>query len=205
MRLSTRGFARVFAVAAGAALLVLTPQLALAAISHNGQEVSAGDSYTVNESGTCQGHVFSGVSDGGFWPTNGQNITVSGGTHTITLDGLTIDDPGAASSAINIQGGANVTLVLKGENHLEASGNHPGIWVQEGSSLTIEGDGSLVDTPATLLLALARPALAEATTRARSEPSPSTAVPLRRMVGPAVPASAAVTRPAAARRRATSP
>ncbi len=135
----------MFAVAAGAALLVLTPQLALAAISHNGQEVSAGDSYTVNESGTCQGHVFSGTSEEDWYnPLGGQNITVSGGTHTITLDGLTINDPGTGSSAINIQDGANVTLVLKGENYLEASGNHPGIWVQEGSSLTIEGDGSLV-------------------------------------------------------------
>lgn len=145
MKLSSRGFARVFFAAASAALLVMTPQLALAAISHNGQEVSAGDSYTVNESGTCQGHVFSGTSEDDFWvPTGGQHITVSGGTHTITLDGLTIDDPGLASSAINIQDGANVTLVLKGENYLEASGNHPGIWVEEGSSLTIEGDGSLV-------------------------------------------------------------
>ncbi|WP_297183459.1 hypothetical protein [uncultured Enorma sp.] len=129
----------------GATLLVMAPAVALAAISHNGQEVSAGDSYTVNEFGTCQRHVFSGTSeDDRYNPAGGQHITVSGGTHTITLDGLTIDDPGAGSSAINIRDGANVTLVLKGENYLEASGNHPGIWVEEGSSLTIEGDGSLV-------------------------------------------------------------
>lgn len=137
----------MFFAAASAALLVMTPQLALAAISHNGQEVSAGDSYTVNESGACQGHVFSGTSEDDWNLAGGQHITVSGGTHTITLDGLTIDDPGLASSAINIQDGANVTLVLKGENYLEASGNHPGIWVEEGSSLTIEGDGSLVVYP----------------------------------------------------------
>ncbi|WP_308622279.1 YDG domain-containing protein [uncultured Enorma sp.] len=129
----------------GATLLVMAPAVALAAISHNGQEVSAGDSYTVNELGTCQGHVFSGISEDNWYNLpGGQHITVSGGTHTITLDGLTIDDPGAGSSAINIRDGANVTLVLKGENYLEASGNHPGIWVEEGSSLTIEGDGSLV-------------------------------------------------------------
>ncbi|WP_291290529.1 hypothetical protein [Enorma sp.] len=124
---------------------MMAPAVALAAISHNGQEVSAGDSYTVNESGACQGHVFSGTSEDDWYnPAGGQHITVSGGTHTITLDGLTIDDPGLASSAINIQDDANVTLVLKGENYLEASGNHPGIWVEEGSSLTIEGNGSLV-------------------------------------------------------------
>ena len=146
MRLSTRKIVRACTtLSIGATLLVMAPAVALAAISHNDQEVSAGDSYTVNELGTCQGHVFSGVSEDVLYnPLGGQNITVSGGTHTITLDGLTIDDPGTGSSAINIQDRANVTLVLKGENYLEASGNHPGIWVQEGSSLTIEGDGSLV-------------------------------------------------------------
>lgn len=146
MRLSTRKIVRACTtLSIGATLLVMAPAVALAAISHNGQEVSAGDSYTVNEFGTCQGHVFSGTSEDDWYnPAGGQHITVSGGTHTITLDGLTIDDPGAGSSAINIRDGANVTLVLKGENYLEASGNHPGIWVEEGSSLTIEGDGSLV-------------------------------------------------------------
>ena len=146
MRLSTRKIVRACTtLSIGATLLVMAPAVALAAISHNGQEVSAGDSYTVNEFGTCQGHVFSGTSENDWYnPAGGQHITVSGGTHTITLDGLTIDDPGAGSSAINIRDGANVTLVLKGENYLEASGNHPGIWVEEGSSLTIEGDGSLV-------------------------------------------------------------
>lgn len=146
MRLSTRKIVRACTtLSIGATLLVMAPAVALAAISHNGQEVSAGDSYTVNELGTCQGHVFSGTSEDDWYnPAGGQHITVSGGTHTITLDGLTIDDPGAGSSAINIRDGANVTLVLKGENYLEASGNHPGIWVEEGSSLTIEGDGSLV-------------------------------------------------------------
>lgn len=146
MRLSTRKIVRACTtLSIGATLLVMAPAVALAAISHNGQEVSAGDSYTVNEFGTCQGHVFSGTSEDDWYnPAGGQHITVSGGTHTITLNGLTIDDPGAGSSAINIRDGANVTLVLKGENYLEASGNHPGIWVEEGSSLTIEGDGSLV-------------------------------------------------------------
>lgn len=146
MRLSTRKIVRACTtLSIGATLLVMAPAVALAAISHNGQEVSAGDSYTVNEFGTCLGHVFSGTSEDDWYnPAGGQHITVSGGTHTITLDGLTIDDPGAGSSAINIRDGANVTLVLKGENYLEASGNHPGIWVEEGSSLTIEGDGSLV-------------------------------------------------------------
>lgn len=146
MRLSTRKIVRACTtLSIGATLLVMAPAVALAAISHNGQEVSAGDSYTVNELGTCQGHVFSGTSEDDWYNlAGGQHITVSGGTHTITLDGLTIDEPGAGSSAINIRDGANVTLVLKGENYLEASGNHPGIWVEEGSSLTIEGDGSLV-------------------------------------------------------------
>lgn len=39
--------------------------------------------------------------------------------------------------------GANVTLVLEGENELHGDTNHPAIWVEPGSTLTIEGTGAL--------------------------------------------------------------
>lgn len=131
------------AVAAFAAALILAPTPALALISHNGSEVH-GTEYVVNESGSCQGHVFSGTAEGELWPLHvGQHITVSGGIHTITLSDLTITQTDVGSSAINIQNGANVTLVLEGTNVLEGYDNHPAIWVEPGSSLTIQGSGSL--------------------------------------------------------------
>ena len=103
-----------------------------------------GTEYVVNESGSCQGHVFSGTAEGELWPLHvGQHITVSGGIHTITLSDLTITQTDVGSSAINIQNGANVTLVLEGTNVLEGDDNHPAIWVEPGSSLTIQGSGSL--------------------------------------------------------------
>lgn len=39
--------------------------------------------------------------------------------------------------------GANVTLVLEGENELHGDTNHPAIWVEPGCALTIEGTGAL--------------------------------------------------------------
>ena len=44
---------------------------------------------------------------------------------------------------MDIANGSQVTLVLDGSNTLNGNWNHPGIWVESGSSLTIEGDGSL--------------------------------------------------------------
>ncbi|WP_174919224.1 cell wall-binding repeat-containing protein [Peptacetobacter hominis] len=46
-------------------------------------------------------------------------------------------------SAMDITGNSDVILVLEGNNRLEGYTNHPGIWVQEGSKLTIEGNGLL--------------------------------------------------------------
>lgn len=141
------GRRRVAVAAAALALgLCVAPAPAYAAISHNGQEVSAGDSYTVNESGNCQGHVFSGTAEGAWYNDlwAGQHITISGGTHNITLRDLTIEDPDLGSSCINVQDGARVTITLEGTNVLEGAMNRPAIWVEEGSSLTFEGNGSLV-------------------------------------------------------------
>lgn len=125
------------------ACLLFVPGTAFAEISHNGQTVDAGDSVTINDDGSCPGHTFSGHSEDGWNVMGGQHITISGGTHKITLSNLTIDDPGTGNSAINVQDGANVTLVLEGANYVEGAYNHPAIWVEEGSSLTIEGSGSL--------------------------------------------------------------
>ena len=136
----TRGM-KLLAVTAGTIMLFAVPNVATAApVQH---DISDDDLVIEAESGTCPGHVITGTSDSGLvW--NQHNITVDGGTHTITLDDVTIETPGTASSALNIKGGANVTLTVTGNNVLEGSGaGHPAIWVEDGSSLTIIGDGTL--------------------------------------------------------------
>ena len=127
------------AVAAFAAALILAPTPALAVQNHN---VSRDDVHISTESGSCDGHVITGTSDSGL-VLNQHNVTIDGGTHVITLDNVTINDPGLERSAIDIQGNANVTLVLVGENELHGYANHPAIWVEPGSSLTIQGAGTL--------------------------------------------------------------
>ena len=106
-------------------------------------DVGNGDvSISAHSSGSCPGHVITGTSDSGLvW--NQHNISISGGTHTITLKDVNIATPGTGKSAIDIQDGANVTIVLEGSSSLYGATNHPAIWVEEGSSLTIEGTGSL--------------------------------------------------------------
>lgn len=85
--------------------------------------------------------VYSGVRN--------EKIVFSNETTTAILDNLTINDPKGESifdgavSAIDICNGADVTLILEGTNVLQGDTNKPVIWVEAGSSLTIEGPGSL--------------------------------------------------------------
>ena len=78
-----------------------------------------------------------------------EKIVFDGVTTTAILNNLTIDDPKGESifdgavSAIDICNGADVTLILAGENVLQGDTNKPVIWVEAGSTLTIEGSGSL--------------------------------------------------------------
>lgn len=129
------------AVAAFAAALILAPTPALAVQNHN---VGSDDVNIGAESGPCEGHVITGTSDSG-WAEDMNHITIDGGTHNITLENVTINTPGLlGSSALNIEGAANVTLTVRGNNTLNGSGTlHPAIWIEDGSSLTIIGDGVL--------------------------------------------------------------
>lgn len=89
----------------------------------------------------CPGHIITGSSTG-----DANKIIVNGGTHTITLKNVTINPGGLLSnaySAMDITDNAKVTLVLEDNNTLNGYLNHPGIWVDAGASLTIEGTGSL--------------------------------------------------------------
>lgn len=125
-----------------ALLMVLTmfPAMAFAETSHN---IADGDvTFGAGDcTGGCEGHVVTGTVDS-IWNQN--QIAISGGTHKIILDNTTIREPGVGKSAIAISGNANVTIELRGSNAVTGASDHPAIWVEEGSSLTIEGSGSLV-------------------------------------------------------------
>ena len=90
----------------------------------------------------CDGHRVTGTTDSGLiWKQH--NITVKGGKHTLIIDNLNIIKAPAAKSGISISGNAQVTLVLEGNSEIHGALNHPAVWVEPGSSLTIEGEGSL--------------------------------------------------------------
>lgn len=90
----------------------------------------------------CDGHRVTGTTDSGLiWKQH--NITVKGGKHTLIIDNLNIIKAPAAKSGISISENAQVTLVLEGNSEIHGALNHPAVWVEPGSSLTIEGEGSL--------------------------------------------------------------
>ena len=137
----------VASVLAAGMLAGFLPAVSFAETTHNieqeGVSLDAGDC-----TGGCQGHVVTGTCDATMaW--NRHKIDIDGGTHTIILRGCSIMTPGSggvvhtASSALDVHNGANVTLVLEGENELHGDTNHPAIWVEPGSTLTIEGTGAL--------------------------------------------------------------
>lgn len=90
----------------------------------------------------CEGHRVTGTTDSGLvWKKH--NVVINGGKHTLIIDNLNIIQPPAAKSGISISGNAQVTLVLEGKSEIHGTRNHPAIWVESGSTLTIEGNGSL--------------------------------------------------------------
>ena len=107
-------------------------------------DVGAGDvEIGAHDDGVCPGHIITGSSSS-IWPGQQHKIIFNGGEHTVTLRDVTVDPQGGLTrSAMDIANGSQVTLVLEGSNTLNGNLNHPGIWVESGSSLTIEGDGSL--------------------------------------------------------------
>ncbi len=102
-------------------------------------EKSCGGSCTYEVSGST-------VGNGILAWENANKIEVTGENHTITLNNVSIDERsniGGLDSAIDVENGATLTLVLKGSNILYGYSNHPVIWVDESSTLVIEGEGSL--------------------------------------------------------------
>lgn len=91
----------------------------------------------------CKSHIVTGTTNntGIVWKQH--NVVVKGGKHTITVDNANIITPTVSHSGIEISDGADVTLVLVGNNEIHGSLNHPAIWVESGCSLTIKGTGSL--------------------------------------------------------------
>jgi len=136
------------AIASALAVLLLAGLLPAAAFAASSEHnIKDGDvSFGAGDcTSGCEGHIITGASDGG-WNRERNKINISGGTHTVILRDCTIKTPvilGGAGSALDVHNGANVTLVLEGANELHGQGNKPAIWVEPGSTLTIEGTGSL--------------------------------------------------------------
>lgn len=82
------------------------------------------------------------ITSGG--STTANTITVSSGTHNITLNNVTITSDAAAP--LELSGEVNVTLTLAGSNSLTATSTYAGIFVSEYTQLEITGEGSLAAT-----------------------------------------------------------
>ena len=132
-------------------------------------------SIVISDDGYTQGGVSGNSADGNYTisqtseGSTENTITVTGGTHTITLKDVNIDvsgrhdgDDKSAACAFDIQGG-DVTLVLEGENTLKSgftingytlNGSNvdaegwvcAGLSVAQGASVTIQGSGYLSAT-----------------------------------------------------------
>lgn len=146
--LSARGV-KLLAAAAGAVMLLAVPNVAIAEpIQH---DISQGEVQLYAESGGCPGHVITGSTTD---PDN--KILVESGEHNITIRDVSIQFDSydlllRGDSPFAIGGNATVNLTIEGANSFQAHVNGgdlnsavPGIWVQPGSTLNIDGTGSLV-------------------------------------------------------------
>ena len=128
-------------------IVSLLPVSVLAAGEHQHNIADGNVEIDASCGNDCPGHIITGSSTGGLF-NGAHKIVVDGGQHTIQLNGITIDEPGSGS-AIDVTGRAEVVLLLEGDNTLVAEENiigeseYPGIWVEDGSSLTIRGSGTL--------------------------------------------------------------
>ncbi len=123
-------------------VLGLMPMTAFAADEKH--DISKADLVLDDSCGdNCKGHVVTGTTDSTALVWKQHNVQIKGGKHTITVDNANIITPTITHSGIEISNNADVTLVLVGNNEIHGSLNHPAIWVEPGSSLTIKGTGSL--------------------------------------------------------------
>lgn len=143
VKLKTR---RLLAAAASCvALLAAAPMGAFAEpVQH---DISQGEVRLYAEDGGCPGHFVTGST------TDTDNkILVESGVHSITIRDVTIDfdDEWGNHSPFAIAAGSEVNLTVVGANHFNSCTNGtafdetlPAIWVKPGSTLNIEGTGSL--------------------------------------------------------------
>ena len=117
------------------------------------QEVPIEDGpVTITDCGSnCSGHTITGTGT-----STGNTITVTGGTHDITLQDVNIDvstQRGAAAFSIStsISGGSEVYLTLNGVNTLQSGWDRAGLEVPGGTALVItkNSTGSLDATGGT--------------------------------------------------------
>ena len=91
--------------------------------------------YTVQD-----GDVLTGTLDGNYKITIADGATIA--LKDLTISGTHVNEDAYKHAGITLEGDA--TIILKGENTVKGFYElYPGIYVPEGSTLTIQGDGSL--------------------------------------------------------------
>ncbi|MDR1834708.1 MAG: hypothetical protein LBQ96_02785 [Fusobacteriaceae bacterium] len=127
-------------------LLIFLRALPLGAsniIDVGNSSVASGDGWSYS------GGVFTITGNGEYVITGQTNenrvVVQSGVTATVKLDNATVDMSGQAGASALDVAGANVTLVLSGDNQLLASGTAAGLRAPDGTTLIItsaDGDGA---------------------------------------------------------------
>lgn len=136
-RLNNRILSLVLALVMVLTSLTVFPLTASAANASSYDISSA--SVTIDDScgNNCAGHTITGT-------TTSNTVTVSGGTHNITITNLNINVTTAAdyTSAFAISSGASVNLTLNGTNVLKSGERAAGLQVPSGATLVITKESS---------------------------------------------------------------
>lgn len=101
-----------------------------ASFSTNSTDITTG--FGCMKNGSCTGHT---IKPGNSITGGTQGVIVKSGHHYIKLEDANIQ---TSASILEVQSGASVTLVLKGESELESS--NAGICVKQGATLNIMED-----------------------------------------------------------------
>ena len=71
------------------------------------------------------------------------SINVVSGTSTIELQNINIERTGMTAYAVSVQGTANATFIITGENHITSGTYRAGLDIAVNATATLEGDGTL--------------------------------------------------------------
>jgi uncharacterized repeat protein (TIGR02543 family) len=136
---------RVLSILLSLTLLIgLFPISALAAGEYQ-HDISDGDVTISGDSCGCSAenpHVITGTAKYHI-PEGISYIDISSGTHYVKLSDVTVEQGARTVPGLEIDSGADVTLILEGTSTLSGGTGNAGVYVAEDAQLTIQGDGTL--------------------------------------------------------------